>query len=101
VKNKIAPPFREVEFDIIYGEGISHAGELIDLGTEQGVIDKSGAYYSFGNIKLGQGREAAIDFLKGHRELAQKIELALRDKLKLPRPKVRDEDNRTTTAKKK
>ncbi|MGB9743023.1 MAG: recombinase RecA [candidate division WOR-3 bacterium] len=101
VKNKIAPPFREVEFDIIYGEGISHAGELIDLGSEHGVIDKSGAYYSFGNIKLGQGREATLEFLKSHQDVAQKIELALRGKLKLPMPRVRDEDNRTPTAKKK
>lgn len=101
VKNKIAPPFREAEFDIVYGEGISHAGELIDLGTGEGIIDKSGAYYSFVNTKLGQGREAAIEFLKSHRDVAQKIDLALRDRLKLPKPKFRDEDNRTPTAKKK
>ncbi|MEO0069692.1 MAG: recombinase RecA [candidate division WOR-3 bacterium] len=101
VKNKIAPPFRETEFDIIYGEGISYEGELIDLGTEQEVIDKSGAYYSFGNTKLGQGREAAIEFLKSHKDVAAKIETALRDKLKIPRPKVKDEDYRTQAAKKR
>ncbi|MEO0026563.1 MAG: recombinase RecA [candidate division WOR-3 bacterium] len=101
VKNKIAPPFREVEFDIIYGEGISHAGELIDIGTEQGIIDKSGAYFSFGNVRLGQGREAAIEFLKSHKDVAQKIEAALREKLKLPRLRVRDEDIRPQVTKKK
>ncbi len=101
VKNKIAPPFREAEFDIIYGEGISREGELIDLGVEQGVVDKSGAYFSFGNTKLGQGREAAIEFLKGHKDVAAKIEAALREKLKIARPKIKDEDNRAQAAKKK
>lgn len=101
VKNKIAPPFREAEFDIIYGEGISREGELIDIGSEQGVIEKSGAYYSFGNIKLGQGRDAAIEFLKTHRETASKIDAALRDKMKIARPKHKDEDNRAQAAKKK
>jgi recombination protein RecA len=101
VKNKIAPPFREAEFDIIYGEGISREGELIDLGAEQGVIDKSGAYYSFGNTKIGQGRDAAIEFLKSHKDVAAKIEAALREKLKIARPKMKDEDNRAQAAKKK
>ncbi|MEO0005413.1 MAG: recombinase RecA [candidate division WOR-3 bacterium] len=101
VKNKIAPPFREAEFDIIYGEGISREGELIDLGVEQGVVDKSGAYFSFGNTKLGQGRDAAIEFLKGHKDVAAKIEAALREKLKIARPKIKDEDNRAQAAKKK
>ncbi|MGQ9707355.1 MAG: recombinase RecA [bacterium] len=101
VKNKIAPPFREAEFDIIYGEGISHQGELIDLGAEQGVIDKSGAYYTFGGTKLGQGRDAAIEFLKSHKDVAAKIEAALREKLKLARPRIKDEDNRAQAAKKK
>jgi len=101
VKNKIAPPFREAEFDIIYGEGISREGELIDLSAEQGVIDKSGAYYSFGNTKIGQGRDAAIEFLKGHKDVAARIEMALREKLKIARPKVKDEDNRAQAAKKK
>ncbi|MEO0020122.1 MAG: recombinase RecA [candidate division WOR-3 bacterium] len=101
VKNKIAPPFREAEFDIIYGEGISREGELVDLGVEQGVVDKSGAYFSFGNTKLGQGRDAAIEFLKGHKDVAAKIEAALREKLKIARPKIKDEDNRAQAAKKK
>ncbi len=101
VKNKIAPPFRETEFDIIYGEGISRFGELVDLGVEHGVIDKSGAWFTYGSTKIGQGREAAIDFLKTHKDVATKIEAALRDKLKLPRLRVKDEDNRAQTAKKK
>ncbi len=101
VKNKIAPPFREAEFDIIYGEGISRAGELVDMGVELGVVDKAGSFYTFGGTKLGQGRDAVIEFLKTHKDVAQKIELALREKLKLPKPKVKDEDNRTQTVKKK
>lgn len=101
VKNKIAPPFREAEFDIIYGEGISRAGELIDIGVEQGVVNKSGAWFTCGNTKLGQGRDAAVEFLKTHRDVATKIEMALREKLKLARPRYRDEDNRTQTPKKK
>ncbi len=101
VKNKIAPPFRETEFDIIYGEGISRMGELVDIGVEHGVIDKSGAWFTYGNTKIGQGREAAIEFLKGHKDVAAKIETALREKLKLPRVRVKDEDNRAQTAKKK
>lgn len=101
VKNKIAPPFREAEFDIIYGEGISRAGELIDIGVEQGVVNKSGAWFTCGNTKLGQGRDAAIEFLKTHRDVATKMEMALREKLKLARPSYRDEDNRAQTPKKK
>ncbi|NPV14327.1 recombinase RecA [candidate division WOR-3 bacterium] len=101
VKNKIAPPFREAEFDIIYGEGISREGELIDIGVEQGVIDKSGAWFTYGNTKLGQGRDAAVEFLKSHKDVAAKVEAALRDKLKLGRPKSRDEDNRAQAPKKK
>lgn len=101
VKNKIAPPFREAEFDIIYGEGISRAGELIDIGVEQGVVNKSGAWFTYGNTKLGQGRDAAVEFLKTHRDVATKIEIALREKLKLAHPRYRDEDNRAQTPKKK
>lgn len=101
VKNKIAPPFREAEFDIIYGEGISREGELIDIGVEQGVINKSGAWFTYGNTKLGQGRDAAVEFLKTHSDLAGKVEIALRDKLKLACPRYRDEDNRAQAPKKK
>jgi recombination protein RecA len=101
VKNKIAPPFREAEFDIIYGEGISREGELIDIGVEQGIIDKSGAWFTYGNTKLGQGRDAAVEFLKSHKDVATRVETTIREKLKLGRPKFKDEDNRAQAPKKK
>ncbi|HVV33704.1 MAG TPA: recombinase RecA [Vitreimonas sp.] len=78
VKNKVAPPFKQVQFDIIYGEGISKTGELIELGVKGGVIDKSGAWYSYGGQKIGQGKEAARRFLKEHKDVALAIEDALR-----------------------
>jgi recombination protein RecA len=80
VKNKVAPPFREVEFDILYGVGISKHGELIDMGAEEGIIEKSGAWYSFEGERIGQGRENARDFLKEHPEAAAKIEAKIREK---------------------
>ena len=64
VKNKVAPPFKQVEFDIMYGEGISKTGELLDLGVKAGVVDKSGAWYSYGDERIGQGRENAKTFLR-------------------------------------
>ncbi len=79
VKNKVAPPFKVVEFDIIYGEGISKLGELIDMGSKIGVIDKSGAWYSLGDQKLGQGKEATRQYLKEHPEVAEKIEQMIRN----------------------
>jgi len=78
VKNKMAPPFKVVEFDIMYGEGISKTGELIDLGVQAGVIDKSGSWYSFGSQRIGQGREAARTFLKENPEASEQIEQAVR-----------------------
>eukprot|EP00611_Tribonema_gayanum_P006135 TRINITY_DN1542_c0_g2_i1.p2 TRINITY_DN1542_c0_g2~~TRINITY_DN1542_c0_g2_i1.p2 ORF type:complete len:365 (+),score=78.71 TRINITY_DN1542_c0_g2_i1:33-1097(+) len=80
VKNKVAPPFKQVQFDIIYGEGISKTGELIELGVKAGVIDKSGAWYAYGGQKIGQGKEAARRFLKEHKDVAQTIEDAIRGK---------------------
>ncbi len=80
VKNKVAPPFKVVEFDIIYGEGISKIGELIDMGAKIGVLDKSGAWYSMGDQKLGQGKEATRQYLKEHPEVAEKIEQLIRSK---------------------
>src|SRR5919199_3538158 len=74
VKNKMAPPFREVEFDILYGEGISHEGDLIDLGSECGAVEKSGAWFSFEGERIGQGRDNAKQFLIDHPEMARKIE---------------------------
>jgi recombination protein RecA len=79
VKNKLAPPFRQVEFDIIYGEGISKVGELIDLGAKVGVVEKSGAWFSCDSQRIGQGRENAKQFLRDHPEMAEAIEKRVRD----------------------
>jgi recombination protein RecA len=78
VKNKLAPPFKQVEFDIMYGEGMSKTGELIDLGVKAGVVEKSGAWFSYNSQRLGQGRENAKLFLKENPDAAREIELALR-----------------------
>jgi recombination protein RecA len=78
VKNKVAPPFKQVEFDIMYGEGISKTGELIDLGVKAGIVEKSGSWYSYDSQRIGQGRENARTFLKEHPEMAQAIEVAVR-----------------------
>jgi recombination protein RecA len=78
VKNKVAPPFRNAEFDIMFNEGISRIGSIVDLGTELGVLRKSGAFYSYGDQRLGQGRENVKEFLKGHPELADEIEAQIR-----------------------
>src|SRR6266481_5255150 len=75
VKNKMAPPFREVEFDILYGEGISHEGDLVDLGAECGAVEKSGAWFGFEGERIGQGRENAKQFLRDHPDVAKKIEV--------------------------
>jgi recombination protein RecA len=79
VKNKVAPPFKQVEFDIMYGEGISKMGELIDLGVKAGVVEKSGAWFSFDSMRLGQGRENAKAYLKTNLEMADRIERAIRE----------------------
>ncbi len=79
VKNKVAPPFKQVEFDIMYGEGISKTGELIDLGVKAGIVEKSGAWFSYDSQRLGQGRENAKAFLRGNAELANRIEQAIRE----------------------
>lgn len=74
VKNKVAPPFKTVEFDILYGRGISRVGELLDLGVESGIVQKSGSWFSYGDTKLGQGRETIIKLLEDNLELAEEIE---------------------------
>ena len=79
VKNKVAPPFKQVEFDIMYGEGVSKVGELIDLGVKAGVVEKAGAWFSYDSTRLGQGRENAKTFLKANPEIAKRIEAAIRD----------------------
>jgi len=80
VKNKVAPPFKEVEFDIIYGQGISRDGEVVDLGSECGVIEKSGAWYSFEGERIGQGRENTKEYLRDHPDVARKVEAKVREK---------------------
>jgi recombination protein RecA len=84
VKNKVAAPFREAEFDILYGEGISREGDLIDLGVDKGVLEKSGTWISFNGERMGQGRENARVFLKEHKDIREKIENALRKKMEIP-----------------
>ncbi|HEV7911660.1 MAG TPA: DNA recombination/repair protein RecA, partial [Methylocella sp.] len=79
VKNKLAPPFKQVEFDIMYGEGISKTGELIDLGVKAGVVEKSGAWFSYDSQRLGQGRENAKNFLKANPQIAGRIEQDIRE----------------------
>jgi recombination protein RecA len=86
VKNKVAAPFREAEFDIIYGEGISREGDLIDIGVDRGVLEKSGTWISFGSERMGQGRENARTFLKENKDVRDKLELALRKKLEIAIP---------------
>ena len=86
VKNKVAAPFREAEFDIVYGEGISREGDLIDLGVDKGVLEKSGTWISFGGERMGQGRENARVFLKENRDIRDKLENTLRKKLEIPMP---------------
>jgi recombination protein RecA len=86
VKNKVAAPFREAEFDIIYGEGISREGDLIDLGVDKGILEKSGTWISFGGERMGQGRENARVFLKEHTDIRDKLENALRKKLGIASP---------------
>ena len=86
VKNKVAAPFREAEFDILYGEGVSREGDLIDLGVEMGVLEKSGTWISFGGERLGQGRDNARVFLKEHADIRGKIENLLRKKMNIPIP---------------
>ena len=80
VKNKMAPPFREVEFDILYGQGISRAGDIVDLATDMGLIEKSGAWFSYGGERIGQGRENAKTYMDQHPELMLKLESAILDK---------------------
>ncbi len=79
VKNKVAPPFKQVEFDIMYGEGISKTGELIDLGVKLGIVEKSGSWFSYAEERIGQGRENAKSFLKENKEIAEKIEEKIRE----------------------
>ncbi len=89
VKNKVAPPFKQVEFDLLYGEGISREGEIIDLGVKEGIIDKSGAWYSYNGDRIGQGKDNVRKFLKEHPDIAEDIERQIRERLL---PKARAEE---------
>jgi recombination protein RecA len=91
VKNKVAPPFKQVEFDIMYGEGISKTGELIDLGVKAGVVEKSGAWFSYDSQRLGQGRENAKAFLKSNPAVAERIEQTIRENAGLIAQKILDD----------
>jgi recombination protein RecA len=84
VKNKVAPPFKMAEFDINYGEGISKVGELIDIGIEMKIVDKSGAWFSYGDLRVGQGRENAKQFLRDNQDIAAEIEVKIRERMGLP-----------------
>ena len=91
VKNKVAPPFREAEFEIMYGLGISREGEIIDLGSENAIIEKSGAWYSYKGERIGQGKENVRNFLKEHPDMARDIEAQIREKLLLPKKAAGDD----------
>ena len=92
VKNKVAPPFKQVEFDIMYGEGISKMGEIIDLGVKAGIVEKSGSWYSYDSQRIGQGRENAKSFLRQHPEMTQTIEIAIRKNAGLVVDEMAQED---------
>jgi recombination protein RecA len=91
VKNKMAPPFKQAEFEILYGEGISREGELIDLGVKHGIVDKAGAWYSYNGDRIGQGKDNVRGFLKENPDIARDIDRQLRDKLLEKTPVVREE----------
>jgi recombination protein RecA len=80
VKNKVAPPFKQVEFDIMYGQGVSKIGEILDLGVKAGLVEKSGAWFSYDSVRIGQGRENAKAFLKDNSEMCDKLEAAIRSR---------------------
>jgi recombination protein RecA len=90
VKNKVAPPFKQVEFDIMFGEGVSKVGELIDLGVKAGIVEKSGSWFSYDSQRLGQGRENAKGFLKDNPEVANKIEASIRQNSGLVAERILD-----------
>ena len=88
VKNKVAPPFKEAEFDIMYGEGISRTSELVDLGVKYGIVTKSGAWFSMGDIRLGQGRDAAKQYFKDHPDQADAVQQQIMEKVEEERRKA-------------
>ena len=92
VKNKVAPPFRQCEFDIIYNEGISKEGELVDIGAENGIIEKTGSWFSYGKERIGQGKDNARQFVRDTREIAAEIENRIREKVVLANQSPARED---------
>ena len=99
VKNKVAPPFREVEFDIKYGEGISRLGEIVDIGADAGIVEKSGSWYSYNGERIGQGRDNTISFLKENPDTVQEIEGKIREKFGIEGKKQEEEEKQKTKAK--
>ena len=97
VKNKVAPPFREAEFEIMYGQGISREGEIIELGSSLGIIEKSGAWYAYKGSRIGQGKDNARTYLQANKEVAREIEEQVRARLLPPRPQ-RGVDQAANTA---
>jgi len=93
VKNKVAPPFRQAEFDLIHGKGISRTGELIDLGVDHNIITKSGTWYAFGEMRIGQGRDGAVEFLDANPKTADQVEKKLRAELTIPAPEKKPAEN--------
>ena len=91
VKNKVAPPFKQVEFDIMFGEGVSKVGELIDLGVKAGIVEKSGAWFSYDSQRLGQGRENSKQFLRDNPDIANKIETSIRQNAGLLADRILEE----------
>jgi recombination protein RecA len=87
VKNKLAPPFRDAEFDIIYGQGISRTGSILDVGSAMGIISRSGTWFTYGDLRLGQGRENAREFLDNNPEVAREIDRKVRDARGIGKPR--------------
>ena len=100
VKNKTAPPFKQAEFDIMFAEGVSKVGELVDMGVEKKIVDKAGAWYSYNEERLGQGREAVKNFLKTNPDIAEKIEQKIREKAGLLKHPVKSTAEPVATGKK-
>ena len=99
MKNKVAPPFREAEFDIIYGEGISRSGDLLDLAAKENIVEKSGSWFSYGDLRIGQGRENARQFLMDNPDLYSEIDTKLRTQIGLiraPKPEITEEPEEET-----
>jgi recombination protein RecA len=87
VKNKVAPPFKHAEFDIMYGEGVSKVGEILDTAADMGIVKKSGSWFSYGDTKLGQGRDTVKVMLADNPELAEEIEEKIKEEMKKPKSK--------------